>query len=185
MKLSFFADRIADGIAQTARTGQRDWVKARALLPRALSDQAEPCRTSASVGRTCRPIVGACSSRCSTTRDRSRSKCFVVTARFYRADERFPAEIRLTANLRYPNIVPLFDSGDADGWPLFVMPYIDVLLCDSSRPRRRRNARLTADSRCRAVALDAQRRNGVGALLIRLLRGQGPVALGSWRTSPS
>jgi eukaryotic-like serine/threonine-protein kinase len=39
--------------------------------------------------------------------------------------DRFGAEIRLTANLRHRNIVPLFESGDADGWTFFVMPFID------------------------------------------------------------
>ncbi len=42
-----------------------------------------------------------------------------------RGGDRFNAEIRLTANLRHPNIVPLFESGDADGWTFFVMPYIE------------------------------------------------------------
>lgn len=40
-------------------------------------------------------------------------------------DARFNAEIRLTAGLRHPNIVPLFESGESDGWTFFVMPYID------------------------------------------------------------
>ena len=40
-------------------------------------------------------------------------------------DARFNAEIRLTAGLRHPNIVPLFESGESEGWTFFVMPYID------------------------------------------------------------
>jgi len=39
--------------------------------------------------------------------------------------ERFAREIRLTAQLVHPNIVPLFDSGESDGWLYFVMPFID------------------------------------------------------------
>jgi serine/threonine-protein kinase len=39
--------------------------------------------------------------------------------------ERFQAEIRVTANLRHPNIVPLFDSGVAAGRLFYVMPFID------------------------------------------------------------
>ncbi|HVM43551.1 MAG TPA: serine/threonine-protein kinase [Gemmatimonadales bacterium] len=39
--------------------------------------------------------------------------------------ERFAREIRVTAQLVHPNIVPLFDSGDADGWLFYVMPFID------------------------------------------------------------
>jgi serine/threonine-protein kinase len=34
--------------------------------------------------------------------------------------ERFLAEIRTTANLQHPNIVPLFDSGEADGFVYYV-----------------------------------------------------------------
>ncbi|MGH7619202.1 MAG: protein kinase domain-containing protein, partial [Gemmatimonadaceae bacterium] len=39
--------------------------------------------------------------------------------------ERFLEEIRLTANLQHPNILPLFDSGTADGFLFYVMPYVD------------------------------------------------------------
>ena len=39
--------------------------------------------------------------------------------------ERFLAEIRTTANLQHPHIVPLFDSGEADGFLYYVMPYIE------------------------------------------------------------
>ena len=39
--------------------------------------------------------------------------------------ERFLREIAIAARLRPPNIVPLFDSGDADGVLYFVMPYED------------------------------------------------------------
>ena len=39
--------------------------------------------------------------------------------------ERFLAEIKTTANLQHPNILPLFDSGEADGFLYYVMPYIE------------------------------------------------------------
>jgi len=39
--------------------------------------------------------------------------------------ERFTHEIRLTARLVHPNIVPLFDSGEAAGRLYYVMPHID------------------------------------------------------------
>ena len=39
--------------------------------------------------------------------------------------ERFLSEIKTTANLQHPHILPLFDSGEADGYLYYVMPYID------------------------------------------------------------
>ena len=38
--------------------------------------------------------------------------------------ERFLAEIKVTANLQHPNLLPLFDSGAADGLLFYVMPYV-------------------------------------------------------------
>jgi TolB-like protein/Tfp pilus assembly protein PilF len=38
--------------------------------------------------------------------------------------ERFQREIETTANLRHPNILPLFDSGEVDGTLYYVMPYV-------------------------------------------------------------
>jgi serine/threonine-protein kinase len=39
--------------------------------------------------------------------------------------ERFLAEIKTTANLQHPHILPLFDSGEADSFLYYVMPYIE------------------------------------------------------------
>src|SRR3970040_1018645 len=39
--------------------------------------------------------------------------------------ERVLAEIKLTANLQHPHILPLFDSGEADGCLFYVMPLIE------------------------------------------------------------
>ena len=39
--------------------------------------------------------------------------------------ERFLAEIRVTANLQHSHILPLFDSGQADGQLFYVMPYVE------------------------------------------------------------
>jgi len=39
--------------------------------------------------------------------------------------ERFLAEIKTTAALQHPHILPLFDSGTADGQLFYVMPFID------------------------------------------------------------
>ncbi|HSB55767.1 MAG TPA: protein kinase [Gemmatimonadales bacterium] len=38
--------------------------------------------------------------------------------------ERFVQEIKTTAGLSHPHILPLFDSGEADGFLYYVMPYI-------------------------------------------------------------
>jgi non-specific serine/threonine protein kinase len=38
--------------------------------------------------------------------------------------ERFLREITTTANLRHPNILPLFDSGEEDGFLFYVMPFV-------------------------------------------------------------
>ena len=38
--------------------------------------------------------------------------------------DRFLAEISTTANLQHPHILPLFDSGRADGYLYYVMPYV-------------------------------------------------------------
>jgi serine/threonine protein kinase/Tol biopolymer transport system component len=39
--------------------------------------------------------------------------------------ERFLAEIETTANLHHPHILPLFDSGEAEGFLFYVMPFVD------------------------------------------------------------
>jgi serine/threonine-protein kinase len=39
--------------------------------------------------------------------------------------ERFLREIEVAANLQHPHILPLFDSGEADGFLFYVMPYIE------------------------------------------------------------
>src|SRR5687767_3260386 len=39
--------------------------------------------------------------------------------------ERFLREIKLAARLNHPHILPLFDSGEADGFLYYVMPYVE------------------------------------------------------------
>jgi len=39
--------------------------------------------------------------------------------------DRFVQEIKTTAALQHPHILPLFDSGTADGFLYYVMPYIE------------------------------------------------------------
>src|SRR5438093_4448768 len=56
--------------------------------------------------------------------------------------ERFLSEIQVTANLQHPNLLPLFDSGEADGLLFYVMPYIDG---ESLRKRIQREKQLPID----------------------------------------
>jgi serine/threonine-protein kinase len=39
--------------------------------------------------------------------------------------DRFPREIRIVAQLSHPHILPLHDSGEADGFLYYVMPYVE------------------------------------------------------------
>src|SRR3990172_9234809 len=39
--------------------------------------------------------------------------------------ERFVVEIKTTASVQHPHILPLFDSGTADGFLYYVMPYVE------------------------------------------------------------
>jgi serine/threonine-protein kinase len=61
--------------------------------------------------------------------------------------ERFQREIRLTAQLQHPNILPVFDSGDADGVLWYAMPLVEGA---SLRARLDREPRLPVDD---AVAI--------------------------------
>jgi Tol biopolymer transport system component/tRNA A-37 threonylcarbamoyl transferase component Bud32 len=56
--------------------------------------------------------------------------------------ERFLREIETTANLRHPHIVPLYDSGEADGLLFYVMPLVEG---ESLRARLDREKQLPID----------------------------------------
>src|SRR6185436_5990839 len=66
--------------------------------------------------------------------------------------ERFLAEIRVTANLQHPNLLPLFDSGAADGFLYYVMPYVEG---ETLRARLERERQLPVDETVRLVSLMA------------------------------
>ncbi|OLC45186.1 MAG: hypothetical protein AUH68_04925 [Gemmatimonadetes bacterium 13_1_40CM_4_69_5] len=77
--------------------------------------------------------------------------------------DRFLREIRLAAGLAHPHILPLHDSGDADGCLYYVMPYVAG---ESLRDRLEREPRLTVAeavgiAREVADALDYAHRHGV------------------------
>ena len=77
--------------------------------------------------------------------------------------ERFLAEIKVTANLQHPHILPLFDSGEADGHLFYVMPFVEG---ESLRAPARREKQLPVEEALRiasevASALDYAHRHGV------------------------
>src|SRR5579872_4980040 len=77
--------------------------------------------------------------------------------------ERFLSEIRVTANLQHPNLLPLFDSGSADGFLYYVMPYVEG---ETLRHRLERERQLPVDEALRiataiAGALDYAHGHGV------------------------
>ncbi|MEX2180820.1 MAG: protein kinase [Gemmatimonadaceae bacterium] len=77
--------------------------------------------------------------------------------------ERFLSEIAVTANLQHPNLLPLFDSGEAAGLLFYVMPFVDG---ESLRARLEREKQLPVDEAVRiavaiAGALDYAHQHGV------------------------
>ena len=56
--------------------------------------------------------------------------------------ERFLTEIRTTARLQHPHILPLLDSGDADGLLYYVMPLVTG---ETLRARLERETQLPID----------------------------------------
>lgn len=77
--------------------------------------------------------------------------------------DRFLSEIRVTANLQHPNLLPLFDSGSADGLLFYVMPFV---VGETLRARLDREKQLPVDDSLRiatavASALDYAHRRGI------------------------
>ena len=77
--------------------------------------------------------------------------------------ERFVVEIKTTAALSHPHILPLFDSGTADGFLFYVMPYIKG---ETIREKLNRETQFGVEEAVRiarevADALDHAHRNGV------------------------
>jgi len=77
--------------------------------------------------------------------------------------DRFVVEIKTTAALQHPHILPLFDSGTADGFLYYVMPYIQG---ETLRSKLDRETQLGIDEAVRitrevADALDYAHRHGV------------------------
>ena len=77
--------------------------------------------------------------------------------------ERFLTEIKTTANLQHPHILPLFDSGAAESYLFYVMPFVEG---ESLRDRLTREKQLPIADAIRiakevASALDYAHRHGV------------------------
>ena len=77
--------------------------------------------------------------------------------------ERFLKEIRTVASLQHPHILPLHDSGEANGLVFYVMPFVEG---ESLRDRLNRETQLPVDDAVRiatevANALDYAHRHGV------------------------
>ena len=77
--------------------------------------------------------------------------------------ERFVVEIKTTAALQHPHILPLFDSGTADGFLFYVMPYIQG---ETIREKLNRETQCGVEEAVRitrevADALDYAHRHGV------------------------
>src|SRR6188768_3890111 len=77
--------------------------------------------------------------------------------------ERFVQEIKTTAALQHPHILPLFDSGTADGFLYYVMPFIKG---ETIREKLNRETQFGVDEAVRiarevADALDYAHRHGV------------------------
>jgi len=56
--------------------------------------------------------------------------------------ERFLSEIKVTANLQHPNILPLYDSGEADSFLYYVMPFVEG---DTLRDKLERERQLSVE----------------------------------------
>jgi serine/threonine-protein kinase len=77
--------------------------------------------------------------------------------------ERFLHEINVTANLQHPHLLPLFDSGQADSFLYYVMPFVEG---ESLRSKLDRERQLSIDDAVQiteqvASALDYAHRNDV------------------------
>src|SRR5215217_4995846 len=77
--------------------------------------------------------------------------------------DRFLREIKLAARLNHPHILPLFDSGEADSFLYYVMPYVEGV---SLREKLDRDQQLSIDEavhhgRAIASALDYAHRQGI------------------------
>jgi serine/threonine-protein kinase len=63
--------------------------------------------------------------------------------------DRFLSEINVTATMQHPHLLPLFDSGEANGLLFYVMPFVEG---ESLRDRLEREHQLPIDEAVRLTA---------------------------------
>ncbi|HEY3745982.1 MAG TPA: protein kinase, partial [Gemmatimonadaceae bacterium] len=90
-------------------------------------------------------------------------KVLLADVGFALGPERFRREIDLATHLSHPHILPIYDSGEADGELWYVMPYVAG---ESLRARLNRERQLPLDDALRitcevASALDHSHRHGI------------------------
>ncbi|HEV7595822.1 MAG TPA: protein kinase [Gemmatimonadaceae bacterium] len=90
-------------------------------------------------------------------------KVLLTDVGFALGPERFRREIDLASHLSHPHILPIYDSGEADGELYYVMPYVAG---ESLRARLNRERQLPLDEALRitcevASALDHSHRHGI------------------------
>jgi eukaryotic-like serine/threonine-protein kinase len=93
--------------------------------------------------------------------------------------ERFLSEIRTTARLQHPHILPLFDSGEADGLLYYVMPLVtgETLRARLERDRQRPVADAVL------IARRVRHFNRGGSTIGRAHRAIADLASASWRAA--
>ena len=90
-------------------------------------------------------------------------KVLIADLSFALGPERFRREIDLATHLSHPHILPIYDSGEANGELYYVMPYVEG---ESLRGRLNRERQLPVDEALRitcevASALDHSHRHGI------------------------
>ena len=98
--------------------------------------------------------------------------------------ERFLQEIKVTANLQHPHILPLYDSGAADGFLYYVMPYVEGETLRDELDREKQLGVEEAVEITRAVAAALELRAPAGGHPSRHQAREHPAARRRSRWSP-
>ncbi len=158
--------RTALPIVMPAARTERDEDRRTLMRPRSLPDRLD--RALAGRYKILRPLgTGGMSAVFLADDLRNRRKVAIKVLRPEVAKaigaDRFLREVRIEAHLEHPHIVPLYDSGDADGLPYYVMRYYES---ESLKQRLQREPQLPIEETIRitkdvAAALDFAHDSGV------------------------